>query len=201
MDQHGRELDFPVTIPPTSRASLNMNGLAGPDLDIAMRVSSKQPILAERPVYFRYRNQWSGGHCTSGVAAPGTSWYFAEGTTRCGFETYLCLANPGEVAAQAVITTMDQFGQVRDFPATIPPASRVSLLMNELVGPDLDIAMRVSSKQPILAERPVYFDYRGQWPGGHCTCGSRRPEPPGILRRAPPAAASRPTSAWPTPGR
>jgi len=35
-----------------------------------------------------------GGHCETGTAAPGTSWYFAEGTTRRGFETYLCLANP-----------------------------------------------------------------------------------------------------------
>ncbi len=175
MDQYGQARDFPLTIPPGSRVSLNMNGLVGPDLDIALRVTSAQPILAERPVYFRYGGRWSGGHCTAGVAAPGTAWYFAEGTTRSGFDTYLCLANPGEEAARAVVTAMDQYGQARDFPLTIPPVSRVSLLMNELVGPDLDIALRVTSAQPILAERPVYFDYRGQWPGGHCTMGVAAP--------------------------
>jgi beta-lactamase class A len=175
MDQYGQARDFALTISPVSRVSLNMNSLAGPELDIALRVTSTQPILAERPVYFRYQGKWSGGHCTAGVAAPGTAWYFAEGTTRPGFDTYLCLANPGEEEARAVVTAMDQYGQARDFALTISPVSRVSLLMNGLVGPDLDIALHISSDQPILAERPVYFDYRGQWPGGHCTVGVAAP--------------------------
>jgi len=37
---------------------------------------------------------WSGGHCVTGVTAPATDWHFAEGTTREGFDEWLCLQNP-----------------------------------------------------------------------------------------------------------
>ncbi|RJP32020.1 MAG: DUF362 domain-containing protein, partial [Actinobacteria bacterium] len=32
---------------------------------------------------------WSGGHCVTGVASAGTQWFFAEGTTREGFDEWL----------------------------------------------------------------------------------------------------------------
>jgi hypothetical protein len=36
----------------------------------------------------------SGGHCESGIREPATVWYLAEGTTREGFDEWLCLQNP-----------------------------------------------------------------------------------------------------------
>ncbi|MDY6794524.1 MAG: DUF362 domain-containing protein, partial [Actinomycetota bacterium] len=37
---------------------------------------------------------WSGGHCVTGVGEPSTTWNFAEGSTREGFDEWLCLQNP-----------------------------------------------------------------------------------------------------------
>jgi len=57
-------------------------------------VHSSRPIVCERPMYFLYAGAWSGGHCVTGVTAPATDWHFAEGTTREGFDEWLCLQNP-----------------------------------------------------------------------------------------------------------
>jgi beta-lactamase class A len=171
MDQNGTSVDHPVLIPPRSRSSLLMNELAGPDLDIAISVTSKQPILAERPMYFRYWDKWSGGHCTSGSTQPATQWYFAEGTTRSGFETWLCLANPGEQAAEVSVDYL--FGAepaiARNY--VLAPHCRYSLLLNQEVGEGRDVSVSVRSDEPILAERPMYFDYPSKGSGGSCVSG------------------------------
>ncbi|MEW6554648.1 MAG: serine hydrolase [Actinomycetota bacterium] len=171
MDQYGRSHDLPVTVPAGSRTSLNMNALVGPDLDIAMRVTSQRPILAERPVYFRYLGQWSGGHCAAGVASPGTAWYFAEGTTRPGFDTYLCLANPGEEAARVSVEYLFGGGPSTWRTYAVPAGSRLSLSLNQEVGVGRDVSMAISSDAPVLAERPMYFRYAARASGGHCAAG------------------------------
>ncbi|MDY6794089.1 MAG: hypothetical protein SWK76_02225, partial [Actinomycetota bacterium] len=42
---------------------------------------------------------WPGGHDSPGVTSPSERWYFAEGCTRSGFDTWLCVANPGDDTA------------------------------------------------------------------------------------------------------
>jgi hypothetical protein len=41
------------------------------------------------------------------------------------------------------------------------------LNVNELVGEGRDVSVSITSDRPIAAERPMYFDYQGMWPGGH----------------------------------
>ncbi len=42
---------------------------------------------------------------------------------------------------------------------------------NSDVGANLDISTRVSSDNPIIVERPMYFNYQGVWTGGHDVVG------------------------------
>jgi beta-lactamase class A len=172
MSQGGSVWDMEVSVPAFSRRSLNMNGILEPDLDIALCVASDHAITAERPVYFRYRDSWAGGHCVCGANQPAREWYFAEGTTREGFETWLCLANPGAEEAHAVIRALSDNGTALNHSLSIPAFSRQSLLMNDLVGPGRDIALCVTADIPILAERPMYFRYKDKWSGGHCCMGT-----------------------------
>jgi hypothetical protein len=60
----------------------------------------------------------------------------------------------------------------------IPDNRRVTLSVNEEAGYDRDVSMSIESSQPIVAERPMYFDYGGMgghgWTGGHCVMGSEQ---------------------------
>jgi hypothetical protein len=171
MSKGGHVWDINIFIPASSRRSLYINEILGPDLDVALCVDSDQAIFAERSVYFRYRDVWAGGHCACGMYQPAREWYFAEGTTREGFETWLCLANPGDDRARAEIRALSDNGEALAHTVYLPAFSRKSILMNELVGPDRDIALCVTADIPILAERPMYFRYKGRWSGGHCCTG------------------------------
>jgi hypothetical protein len=42
--------------------------------------------------------------------------------------------------------------------------------VNDDAGANQDISAEVSSDQPIIVERPMYFDYQG-WTGGHDVVG------------------------------
>ena len=171
MSKGGEVWDMDISVPASSRTSLYLNGILEPDLDIALCVASDQVIFAERPLYFRYRDIWAGGHCVCGINQPAREWYFAEGTTREGFETWLCLANPGAGEAQVVIRALSDNGKALVYPVHLPAFSRESIFMNELVGPDRDVALCITADVPILAERPMYFMYKGAWSGGHCCTG------------------------------
>ncbi|MBN2028356.1 MAG: hypothetical protein JW854_16525, partial [Actinobacteria bacterium] len=150
------------SISPHCRLSVPLHDELGTDLDVSATIHSSGPILAERPLYFRYGAGGAGGHCVSGIAAASRSWYFAEGCTRDGFDTWLCIGNPAAEAAIVYITFLDETGSTlqRDF--LVAPASRLSLRVDDLVEEGRDVSTIVSSEQNIVVERPVYFLFSPQ---------------------------------------
>ena len=103
--------------------------------------------------------EWSGGHCVLGAGSPREDWYFAEGTTREGFEEWLCLQNPGEEEVPCTLTFHTGEGEVIPLQAALPPHSRTTLNVNHLLGPGRDLSVHVHAASPIVAERPMYFRY------------------------------------------
>ena len=69
---------------------------------------------------------WDGGHDALGASEPAGSAYFAEGTTRNGFEEYLVLRNPGAKAAAVSINYLFGAGA----PTRQSVASRLSSEVN-----------------------------------------------------------------------
>ena len=165
------------TVPGASRFSLNVNAQLGPDKDAAVSVSSPQRIFVERAMYYDYHGTMQGGSSTMGARHPGTSWYFAEGTTRSGFEEWLTLANPGDADALVNISYMLGAGQGQNVVQewNVPARSRVTVSVNQAVGPDKDVSMHVTSNHVVVAERPMYFTYNGTIPGGHNVMGATAP--------------------------
>jgi hypothetical protein len=102
-------------------------------------------------------------------------YYFAEGYTGPGFQEYLSLGNPNDTATSATITYMFSDGAVKEQKVDVPPMSRTTVNVNAEVGPDREVSARVSSDLPMLAERPMYFNYKGKWPGGHVAVGATNP--------------------------
>ena len=178
-----------IVVRARSRSTVNVNGffgaLDGPAADFSAKVESLggTAIIAERPMYFNYNGIWNGGHVNAGVTAPSTSLYFAEGTTRPGFDSFLCLQNPDERDASVAITYMkgDGSNQVQDVivPAHTRSTVRVSDTIGQYDSPACDFSAKVESINGIgiVAERPMYFAYKGSWTGGHCQNGATTPLP------------------------
>ncbi|MBN2026892.1 MAG: IPT/TIG domain-containing protein [Actinobacteria bacterium] len=167
--------DYPL--PGDSRTTINVNEEVGADRDVSVKLESDGVILAERPMYFDYQGMWSGGHDVIGAAAPAGEWYFAEGYTGQGFDEWICVLNPGDEDATLTFRfqTQEAGEQVRKG-YEVPARSRRTFKVNEVLGADYQASLAVESTSPIVAERPMYFDYMGtgayHWEGGHCVMGA-----------------------------
>jgi hypothetical protein len=163
-------------VPGDRRMTLSVNEEAGAGREVSIRADSDRPVVAERPMYFDYQGSaahgWTGGHCVMGAGEAGGQWYFAEGYTGPGFEEWLCLANPGTEDAEVTVTYLYQGEEASAKKYTVKAESRRTLNVNEEAGSDKELGMLVSSGKPVLAERPMYFDYGGMWDGGHCVVGA-----------------------------
>ncbi|MBC7228938.1 MAG: hypothetical protein H5T74_00905 [Actinobacteria bacterium] len=160
---------------PTSRTTFKVNDLVGPGKDVSVKIVSSSDFIAERPMYFNYQGVWTGGHDVVGATAAGREWFFAEGTTRDGFEEWLCLQNPNPEPIDVTMTFMFGPGQGDNQPMTfrLDPTSRTTFKVNDLVGPGKDVSVKIVSSSDFIAERPMYFNYQGVWTGGHCVVGAR----------------------------
>ena len=160
-----------------ARLSIDVAGQAGAGRDVSVIVESPLPVVAERPMYFSYRNQWAGGHVSDGANQPSTTWYFAEGHTGDGFDEWLCLLNPGDAEVLAKVQYISPAGLLMEEDVTIAPKRRYSIFVNGKVGLGKDVSVKVGSLNgvPLVAERSMYFNYRNQWAGGHVSGGVNQP--------------------------
>ncbi|MBN1289677.1 MAG: hypothetical protein JXA49_08590, partial [Actinobacteria bacterium] len=175
MLEDGTVLTQGFALPPTSRKTVDIGLSVGPNRDVSTEVQSDRPIVAERPMYFAFRNTWQGGHNVMGVNDSSRQWYFAEGCSRDGFNTWLCLGNPQDTAATVTIDYYLGTGQNIQKTVPVAPKSRSTVDVNLDNGPNQDISIRIASDIPILAERPMYFNYHGTWAGGHDSTGTTCP--------------------------
>jgi len=171
-------------VPPRSRATYSVNRLAGDGLELSLRLVASAPVVAERPMYFRYgglgNHGWTGGHCVPGSTSLSRSYYLAEGTTRQGFEEWLTIQNPNATAEDIVVTYFFTSGSREPLRRAyrVDPLSRRTLSVNQEVGPGWDVAMTLEGEAPFGVERPMYFRYAGCgafWSGGHCVAGTASP--------------------------
>jgi hypothetical protein len=145
----GAERSFRVHLDADRRLTLNINQLVGAGKNVSMEISADQAYLAERPMYFNYNGYCRGGHVSKGVEAPGTEWYLAEGTTRPGFETWLCIMNPGSDTATVTTNFMQDA-------LSVPGRSRKTICVNQYAD-DKDVSFQIESDKPLVVERPLYY--------------------------------------------
>ncbi len=162
-----------VAIGATTRVNVLVNEVVGPDKEVSVKIEADDPIVAERPMYFNYKEKWTGGHDVMGSRNLGGTFYFAEGYTGADrFDEWLTVQNPGVVDANLVITYMFSDSSVYTQNLVVGPTSRATVNVNEEVGADRELSVKIESDQPILAERPMYFNYKGEWTGGHDAIGA-----------------------------
>jgi hypothetical protein len=108
---------------------------------------------------------------------PNSTYYFAEGTCRPGFDPYFCIQNPGSTDAAVTLTYMKGDGGTDAQNVTVPKNSRVTVAARDKLGTgddaahDFSTTVTCTNGQNIIAERPMYFNYKGIWTGGHDVVG------------------------------
>ncbi|MBU1670815.1 MAG: hypothetical protein KKF41_05305 [Actinobacteria bacterium] len=116
--------------------------------------------------------QWGGQ--TPGPPAPQSSrtWYFAEGSTNGGFETWILVQNPGDQNTDVNLTYMTDAGEVQGPSAVIPPESRTTFNVADTVPNTWEVSTRVEADGNVIAERTMFW---GNRVGGHNTVGVNEP--------------------------
>src|SRR5207237_4068335 len=116
-------------VPAGRRATIDVSALV-PGVEgvgAVVAVLSGPPVVVERPIYALRDIAAAGqvGAATDEVAQrnPARTWYFGEGSTLDGFQTYLLLFNPASVPADMSV----QFGSTAPVFFTVAPMSRFTL--------------------------------------------------------------------------
>lgn len=153
--EDGSTVIHPVAVAPNGRLSIFANQVI-PDSAFSTRVESDQPIVAERAMYRFPGNATTG---VTGVTSPARTWFFGGGLPtfrNVPVDTWLLMQNPNDFPVTASITLFTSEGQVTGLQRYLPPASRQSLFVNQVLSAP-SFGIRVEATGEIIAERSVFM--------------------------------------------
>lgn len=169
-----------VPVAPRSQLFFDVNaasaGFAQSTTTVSAEVISDAPIVAQRQEYFRFDGIIPGG--TDDIGEPGpakVSYSFAEGYTASGFSEFLTLQNPNTTGETVAVMLYMSNSIVSQQVITVGPQTRVTLNINSITVPIAQVNPRVdytvslavwTSSGSIVAERPMYFNYKNIAQGG-----------------------------------
>ena len=167
----GNPVTKPVTVPKASRFTESVNT----DLNTAANGTSFQTdsaivtvnssttpncagVVAERPMYFTNFSGVNSGSDVLGATTTGTTFYFADVPIGGGYSSYITILNPGTSTATVTANFISGGRQVGT-PQTVQVSAgrRGTIIPNN--GTSLQhAAVMVTSDQPVVVERPDYFN-------------------------------------------
>ena len=169
------------TVPATSRFTVDVNVEAGADKEVSIKCYPRR-LHRRAPHVLRISGRggsWTGGSDAIGAPLPSTTWFFAEGYTGPGFDEWVCVLNPWGSDAHLTFNfqTQEDGLVVPTGTYTVPANSRATFKANDLLGgKDYQTSLALASDVPVVAERPMYFEYSGTgswgWTGGHDVMGT-----------------------------
>jgi uncharacterized repeat protein (TIGR01451 family) len=129
--------------------------LAGREGSFSVVVESDRPFASDRLTTWDGRGYGSG--LETGLAAPSTTWFFAEGATN-QFRLFYLLVNPDLTTPAAVtVRYLLPAGSPVTQTYTIAPHSRLTIPVNEVPGlASVDVSAEIVASHPIVAERAMY---------------------------------------------
>jgi hypothetical protein len=125
-------------------------------------VEATRPVIAERAMYFGSTPErlWAGGHANTGIVAPSTSWFHAEGATGSFFNTFILLSNPNTTPAEVSLRFLLSTGDVITRRKTVAPQGRMTInpaTEDDARLTDAAVSTVVESDVPIVSERSMYW--------------------------------------------
>lgn len=169
-----------VSLPPRRRATVDTQQVSGLSGSFATIVEANTLVVADRTV--SWDGTGYGSHAETATEAPRTTWYFAEGATTGGFNTFYLLLNPGTSDATVTITYLRAGVGPRTKTYVVRPGARETVWVNKEQWADGDslasaeVSARIDASAPIIAERAMYLDRGGQlFTAGHDSVGLSAP--------------------------
>ena len=171
-EDQGENVTRSYVVEAGTRQTVYVPSEVGENKDVSVLLTCSSDFLAERPLYFNYGGAWTGGDCVIGSTSTGTRWFFAEGYTGQNFQEWLTLQNPGTQDSSVEITYFTlEAGAKGPYKVNVPAGTRYTVNVNEQAGAGLQLSAQIVSDKPVVAERPMYFNYNGAWTGGHDVLG------------------------------
>ncbi len=146
-----------VVMPPRTRRSFSVGDTVSNQWEVSTMVSSDRQVVAERASYGDNRT-WATD--SIGVPSAKKTWYFAEGSTGPGMETWVLVQNPNRTAATVTLSFMTDRGLIGGPSAVLPAVSRRSFNLSEYVPNHWGVSTKVEGDAPLVAERAVYGNNR-----------------------------------------
>jgi hypothetical protein len=153
--QHSQTVVLPAHIRKTVALT---EGGSQPDNDFSTIVDADRQIVVDRTMYWDQSGY--GSSAETAIAAPGTTWYLAEGSTGGAFDLFYLLQNPGDVDAAVTVNYLLPAPAAPIVKQYVVPAKSRKTIYVDLEGAALagtDVSAKITSDQPILAERSMYF--------------------------------------------
>jgi autotransporter-associated beta strand protein len=175
--ENDAQVQHMVEIAPFARKTIHVKDVPGVVGAFGIVVDATRPVIAERAMYFATLpgKQWTGGHVNTGIAAPSTTWFHAEGATGTYFNTFILLSNPQDTAAQVELRFLLDTGEVITRKKTLAPRQRMTI--NPATEDDVRLenaalSTVVQSDVPIVSERSMYWQGDAEQFGeGHNSSG------------------------------
>lgn len=169
----GEVKEIDLDLEPLSRMTLRVNDVVV-EGDYSAVMRSSVPVAAERSEYFVYGDVYAGTHCVSGIARPSGGRYFAEGTTRDFFDSWLCLFNPCAYGTWCEVSMYVSDGSLVKEAIALAAGERKTLHLNSYLPAGVDYSLALHSLLPVTAERATYFRFHNL-AGGYCSPGADQP--------------------------
>jgi uncharacterized membrane protein len=179
----GAPLEKTYVLPPRSRTNIWVNVeefpglgqvLAAAEFSAVIESQDGTPIIVERAMYRSNQGRvFNAGHESTGVSAPATDWFLAEGATGPFFDMFVLIANPTAVDAQVKVTYLTIDGTTFSRTFTASANARSGIWVDEEIFPgvagkplaDAAVSTTVQSTNgvPLVVERAMW------WPGDSST--------------------------------
>lgn len=150
-------------MPANSRKTVKVNDTLPSGTDVSTLVHGSKPVIAERAMYW---NSAAGEAChdSVGMSTPATTFYFPDGETSNGRETYTLVQNPNSTDVKVTVTYLTPTGAGNVTKnETIPGNSRKTFNMSSHSSINGRAAIMVESDtsgKKIMCERAMYWSSR-----------------------------------------
>lgn len=144
-----------VALLPGGRQDVALNDVITATTSLPLMVEASEAIIAQQTMATE-----TDLHVGTGSSQASRVWYFAEGSTETGFQTFLLLYNPQDTPTEAAITYMRSDGSQAQQTLLLPASQRVGINVGDVLA-DAGFGMQVVATQPIVAERTMRFGEGG----------------------------------------
>jgi hypothetical protein len=174
VDSNGQMCKRHVQVPARSRMTVEASEIAElAGASFATSLETDGQVVIDRLM------TWGGyaAHAETGLSAPATRWYLAEGATHGAFELFYLLQNPGTAAADVQVRYLRPGGNapiVKSY--SVAPGSRFTIWVDQedplLAATDVSAEITSQNNVPIIVERSMYLNEPGRaFKGGHNSAG------------------------------